>query len=87
MVFAESMACGKAVVTTLSGAIPEVVGEAAVLAPPGDPYALARALDELLRDEARRTALGQAAARAQEPFDPAAFAEALLRLYEDALAL
>lgn len=88
MVLAESMACGKAVVTTLSGAIPEVVGDAAVLVPPSDPDALARVLDDLLRDEARRAAMGQAAAaRARELFDPTAFAAALLRLYEDALAL
>ena len=35
-VLAESMACGKAVITTRSGSIPDVVGNAACLIPPGD---------------------------------------------------
>lgn len=61
MVLAESMATGKAVVSTLSGAIPEVVGDAGVLVPPGDPEALAQALHDLLCDEARRRELGQLA--------------------------
>lgn len=61
MVLAESMATGKAVVSTLSGAIPEVVGDAGVLVPPGNPAALAHALHELLRDGAWRGELGQRA--------------------------
>jgi glycosyltransferase involved in cell wall biosynthesis len=57
-VLAESMACGKPVVSTLSGSIPEVVGEAGRLVPPNDVLSLATALEELLLDDAERARLG-----------------------------
>ncbi len=47
----EAMACGVPLVTTTGGALPEVVGrhgETALLAPPGDPSALAAALGRAL---------------------------------------
>ena len=61
MVLVESMASGKAVVSTQSGSIPEVVGDAGVLVPPGDPGALAQELGRLLCDEAWRNELGHRA--------------------------
>ena len=61
MVLAESMASGKAVVSTQSGSIPEVVGDTGVLVPPGDPNSLAMALHDLLHDDERRAKLGRAA--------------------------
>jgi len=60
-VLVESMACGKPVVTTLSGSIPEVIGDAGVLVPPADCFALADALDALLSSPARRAGLGRSA--------------------------
>ena len=60
---AEAMACGRPVVAVASGALPEVVGGAGVLAPPDDPAAFARALSDLLVDPARAAALGEAARR------------------------
>lgn len=64
---AEAMACGAPVVVTDGGALPEVVGDAAIIVRKGDPDALATALDQLLRDPARRDALGAAGlARAAE---------------------
>jgi len=57
----EAMACGRPVLGIDSGAVPEVVGVAGVLAPPDDADAFLRLLQELLRDERRRAALGQAA--------------------------
>jgi glycosyltransferase involved in cell wall biosynthesis len=58
----EAMAMGKPVVASRTGGIPEVVvdGQTGLLVPPGDPEALAAAVDRLLRDEAARRRLGQA---------------------------
>ncbi|HMU90293.1 MAG TPA: glycosyltransferase family 4 protein [Pseudomonadales bacterium] len=59
----EAMACGVPVISTTGGALPEVVGDAGVLVPPGDAVALASAIAELLEDPARREELGEAARR------------------------
>ncbi|TCO53090.1 glycosyltransferase family 4 protein [Actinocrispum wychmicini] len=56
----EAMACGVPVVATSGGALPEVVGDAGVIVPPGSPEALARALRDLLADPVRRKRLGEA---------------------------
>jgi alpha-maltose-1-phosphate synthase len=58
----EAMACETAVVASRTGGIPEVVadGETGLLVPPGDPAALAEALNALLRDPDRARAMGQA---------------------------
>jgi starch synthase len=57
----EAMACGTAVVASRVGGIPEVVadGETGLLVPPGDPAALADALNTLVRDTGRAAAMGQ----------------------------
>lgn len=54
----EAMACGLPLVATTAGALPEVVGDAALLVPPGDPCALADQLTVLLGDAGMRRALG-----------------------------
>ncbi|MCU1692040.1 MAG: glycosyltransferase [Frankiales bacterium] len=56
----EALACGAAVVASRVGALPETLGEAAVLVPSRDPEALTTALRELLADPDRRSGLGQA---------------------------
>jgi glycosyltransferase involved in cell wall biosynthesis len=55
----EAMAAGVPVVATAVGAIPEVVGDAAVLVAPGDVDALAGVLADLLGDSTRRAELAE----------------------------
>jgi glycosyltransferase involved in cell wall biosynthesis len=57
----EAMACGAAVVASAVGALPEVVGDDAILVPPGDEDALTAALVRLRDDEEHRGALRRAA--------------------------
>jgi glycosyltransferase involved in cell wall biosynthesis len=58
----DAMACGKPVVATNVGGIPEVVldGETGLLVPPRDPAAMASALVRLLRDRGLREQMGAA---------------------------
>jgi glycosyltransferase involved in cell wall biosynthesis len=44
----EAMACGAPVIAASGGAIPEVLGDAALLVPPGDPSALSTAMRRVL---------------------------------------
>ncbi|MBU2490014.1 MAG: glycosyltransferase family 4 protein [Proteobacteria bacterium] len=57
---AEAMACGVPVISTTGGALPEVVGDAGVLVPPGDPDALAAAILDLAGNPEKAGALGRA---------------------------
>jgi glycosyltransferase involved in cell wall biosynthesis len=68
MVVIEAMAHGKAMVVTRVGENEHVVrdGHTGLLVPPGDPAALADALDKLLTDESMRARLGAAAYRRHE---------------------
>jgi len=63
LVVAQAMSYGRAVVTVRSTALPEVVGDAGVLVPPGDAAALGDAIAALARDPARRRQLGEAGRR------------------------
>jgi glycosyltransferase involved in cell wall biosynthesis len=85
----EAAACGIPAVTTRRGALAEIVvdGETGVLADE-TPASLASAWEALLADPARRAALGAAASRrAQRLFTPEQLADAVSRLYDEALAL
>lgn len=67
----EGMAAGLATVATQVGGVPEIVevGTTGLLAEPGEPHRLAQAVAELMRDPARRIAMGAAATlRVQEKF-------------------
>jgi starch synthase len=82
----EAMACGAAVVASRVGGIPEVVadGETGLLVPPGDPAALAAALNELVADPARAEAMGQAGRkRAVAEFGWATIAAQTVALYRE----
>lgn len=64
----EAMACARPVVASRVGGLPFLVreGESGRLVEPGDPAALAAALDDLLGDPARVRAMGEAARRRVE---------------------
>ncbi|MGW0316418.1 GT4 family glycosyltransferase PelF [Streptomyces flavidovirens] len=57
----EAMSCGRATVSTDVGGVREAVGGTGLVVPPRDPDAMAAAALELLRDPARRRAMGEAA--------------------------
>lgn len=83
MVLIESMACEKAVVTTLSGSIPEVVGEAGILVQPNDPFSLATAIKNLILDEEMRKQLGKKARqRVETNFSITVVSKKLKQIYE-----
>lgn len=68
----EGLACGRAVVSTPVGGVPEIIthGENGLLVPEGDVAALADALADLLRDPATRARMGEAGRRrAERDFD------------------
>lgn len=60
MTLTEAMGCGRPVVSTRAGGIPEIVvdGHTGLLVPPGDAPALAEAILALAADPARRAAMG-----------------------------
>jgi phosphatidylinositol alpha-1,6-mannosyltransferase len=62
LVYLEANACGKAVVGTTSGGVPDAVvpGKTGLLVAPDDALAFARAVIELLSDPARARAMGEA---------------------------
>jgi glycosyltransferase involved in cell wall biosynthesis len=59
-VLLEAFASGTPVVATAVGGVPEVAGDAALLVPPGDPDAAARALEQLASDPELRARLVRA---------------------------
>lgn len=59
----EAMACGVPVISTVGGALPEVVGDAGILVPTADSRALEEAIISLLDDPDRRRRLGEAGLR------------------------
>jgi len=69
MVLVEAMASGLPVISTYSGSIPEVVGDAGILVAPGDPASIVEGIRRLAADGAYRKGLGQRARhRAVEAF-------------------
>ena len=84
----EAMACGKPLVGTRVGGIPEVVddGRTGVLVEPGNPEQMASAICDLLANPAKRHAMGTAAReRAVAEFSWRAIAERTAALYESLL--
>ena len=83
----EAMSTGTPLVATRGGALPEVVGDAGVLVPPGDAEALRTAISALLDDPARRERLGRTGrARVLERYTWVAAAEATTERYREAIS-
>ena len=81
----DAMACGKAIVATEAGGIPEVVvnGTTGLLVPPRDHEAMAQAIVTLLKDDGVRHRMGEAGlARARAHFSAERMVQETLRVYE-----
>lgn len=86
-VLVESMACGKPVLSTTTGSIPEVVGDAGVLVAPGDFVSLGDALDHLITSPQLRRHLGEKARqRVEMKFDARRVAGQIKDHYETLFA-
>ena len=87
MVLIESMACGTPVISTLSGSIPEVVGDTGLLLQPNDHLSLYEAIKKLILDKELRDILGKKAlARAGSCFDSRKNAEKFRMVFEKVMS-
>lgn len=81
-VLMEAMSCGIPVIGSDSGEIPNVIGDAGIIVPENDASALARALDAVANDSARRQQLGaRGRARALAHFSEQRIVEATGAFY------
>jgi glycosyltransferase involved in cell wall biosynthesis len=80
------MSCATPLVATTAGALPEVVGDAALTVPPGDTEQLAAAIARLMDDDELAARLGQAGReRVMERYTWHSVAEQTARWYRDYL--
>lgn len=77
---AEALATGLPIVASDVGPVSEVVGDAALLVPPGDPAALAAALSRVLSDDVLRNELGDRALARAPVYDVSRAADTFLSL-------
>ena len=83
---AEAMACGVPVISTTGGALPEVVGDAGMLVPPGDVGALVKAILTLLDHPELHRKLGAAGqARVRDSFTWDSAAQKTVAVYREAI--
>jgi glycosyltransferase involved in cell wall biosynthesis len=86
-VLIEAMACQVPVIGSDSGEIPVVIGNAGLVYPEGDSAMLAAAIDALLSDPAKRSALAQAGyERVHAHYTWARITEQTIQVYEQACA-
>jgi len=88
-VLIEAGACGKPVVASNVGGIPDVVkdGVTGILVPPGDPMSLSEGILRLLQDPELRERMGQAARqRINEKFSARTMVQGIVDVYNDCLS-
>lgn len=86
MAIVEAMSCGVPVISTLSGSIPEVVGEAGILIQPNDPQMLSATIKKMILEKGLRKQLSKLGRkRATDKFDCKIAANQFDRLFEDLL--
>jgi glycosyltransferase involved in cell wall biosynthesis len=78
----EAMACGAPVVASDAASLPEVVGDAGLLAPPGDPDAIAAAVRRVLTEPGLADSLRRRGFERARRFSWRETAERTLRIYE-----
>jgi len=83
----EAMACGTPVITTAVSSMPEHVGQAGLLVPPGDENALTEAIIRLLNDEELRSRLSILGPQQAAQFTWTRTARETLQVYEQVLNL
>jgi glycosyltransferase involved in cell wall biosynthesis len=82
----EAMACGKPVISTDGGALPEVVGDSGILVPTRDSSAITAAIEDLLLNPEQQLKLGEnARSRILELFSWKVAAEELISMYTSIL--
>lgn len=80
----EAMACGAPVVCSDAASLPEVAGDAAVFVPPDSPEALAKALEELLKNTEKLGDLKKKSLERARFFSEEKMAKNLCLIYEHA---
>jgi glycosyltransferase involved in cell wall biosynthesis len=83
---AEAMSAGKPVVASNVPGLAQVVGEAGILVPPGDPSALAREVRSLMNCTERRSQLSRAAVERGRQFSIENTVAAYIDLYNSVLS-
>lgn len=84
----EAMCCGRPVIGTSAGGTREYIvhGESGLIIPPRDPQAIARAINELLADDKKRSLLARnARQRVLDCFQRKEIARQTAQLYEEAI--
>ena len=81
----EAVACGCAVVGSAGGGLPEAIGPCGVTFPNNDAVALARALEDLLTNDAKLASLRAGAEAHLARHRPREVARAYLKVFEQAL--
>jgi glycosyltransferase involved in cell wall biosynthesis len=81
----EALACGTPVITTAVSSLPEHVGEAGLLVPPGDEQALFQALQQAITDPQLRQELARRGPPQAAQFTWKRTAQATLQVYQQVL--